>query len=1012
MERHFKIAGEWPESVPEVGGLPLKRLPWYWDFDSGYACTLRRQAPEAWRGATALRRLLAHRRTTAGVGGTLQVRANAAVVGVPRRGGALTTLPLFGGAGDAMVATPDLALAANWHPADTSVLDDIGAVLAPGMYNVSSRLLAVVRASDEPLVPPSSPPGTFGYLAVAFGGVGSLALNAAAAAARGLPAHMTWEAPLAGSDAGTAGGSGRAMAAALAATPMRHAAWVAWYAEDTTAVVPARPGAPPPLVALYALTGIPSASPASATRLPDGVGVGVAFQQLASHPSLAGVALGYFPVFPTFPREAAAVGITDALTQLRGIDAAVVAAAAAVGYKAHAANHWLRSKTGPPADGRLQMGPPPPISYQLLVNDMSGVPGSNPRTDIVWLNTPTHTAPGVLFDPESVEELYDDPELGVGWLSTAIVFEPPPLPTPAAAAEPQEMAAALRVCVAAAQLEVGVVMTRAEADEEADASAVPPTTAAAMATMVRLLATAPPAMFTTAGDLPPGQSIALAFPGGGLTFPPPPGVTDMAAYLAPLLTACAPASFGRGTEAVLDAAVRRALALDAPTVATDWHPDADGVCAAVQRALGAAMPPLRPVLGKVNVYGPGDFFAAHADTLRMDTMVGTLVVCLPTPHAGGDLVLCHAGTEVRTHWGPGAGAGRTQWVAFYSDVEHEVTPVTAGYRVTLTYDLYADTSRPAVPATELEYGPGGQLAVVPRALPATAVRSCPVADAAEAAVTNPAALPHGGYLGIFLSHAYPISAVGCVDDKLLKGADAVVWRALRDAGCAPALHQVHTYTRTMPPATVAPNDLWVYRVWNRATNGWGGDDSDAAAAAAALALGDAGGGAGPHEMATAAPSEASQYVLRTFMPYAVHSGGDGAEPPWETSSEFPAGTSSVQLGVLWLNNPSSAFVGGTFDHVRVYRAASASVISTTHMHTHTHTVQIMGNWPSEMELYYTSVAILVRRGPRGDTAWLRRAHAVALHAANAAARNRYFGGGAAAGAGVEPRVEVVVTVAE
>ena len=29
-----------------------------------------------------------------------------------------------------------------------------------------------------------------------------------------------------------------------------------------------------------------------------------------------------------------------------------------------------------------------------------------------------------------------------------------------------------------------------------------------------------------------------------------------------------------------------------------------------------------------------------------------------------------------------------QWAAFYSDCEHEVLPVTSGYRVTLTYNLY------------------------------------------------------------------------------------------------------------------------------------------------------------------------------------------------------------------------------------------------------------------------------------------------------------------------------------
>ena len=35
-----------------------------------------------------------------------------------------------------------------------------------------------------------------------------------------------------------------------------------------------------------------------------------------------------------------------------------------------------------------------------------------------------------------------------------------------------------------------------------------------------------------------------------------------------------------------------------------------------------------------------------------------------------------------------------QWAAFYSDCEHEVLPVTSGYRVTLTYNLYLNKTDP------------------------------------------------------------------------------------------------------------------------------------------------------------------------------------------------------------------------------------------------------------------------------------------------------------------------------
>jgi predicted 2-oxoglutarate/Fe(II)-dependent dioxygenase YbiX len=62
-------------------------------------------------------------------------------------------------------------------------------------------------------------------------------------------------------------------------------------------------------------------------------------------------------------------------------------------------------------------------------------------------------------------------------------------------------------------------------------------------------------------------------------------------------------------------------------------------------------------------------------------MFGTLVVHLPSDFKGGDLVVRHNGQEHTfgtRQLGPGA-AGLS-YVAFYADCEHEVKPVTKGYR--------------------------------------------------------------------------------------------------------------------------------------------------------------------------------------------------------------------------------------------------------------------------------------------------------------------------------------------
>lgn len=65
------------------------------------------------------------------------------------------------------------------------------------------------------------------------------------------------------------------------------------------------------------------------------------------------------------------------------------------------------------------------------------------------------------------------------------------------------------------------------------------------------------------------------------------------------------------------------------------------------------------------------------------------MVCLPSVHEGGQPLLRHEGREIVFNWSGERGRNAIQWAAFYSDCEHEVLEVTAGHRLTLTYNLYA-----------------------------------------------------------------------------------------------------------------------------------------------------------------------------------------------------------------------------------------------------------------------------------------------------------------------------------
>jgi hypothetical protein len=82
-------------------------------------------------------------------------------------------------------------------------------------------------------------------------------------------------------------------------------------------------------------------------------------------------------------------------------------------------------------------------------------------------------------------------------------------------------------------------------------------------------------------------------------------------------------------------------------------------------------------------------------------MFGSLVIALPTKHTGGVLQLRHD-DETFNHDCSNKfslSPPSLEWVAFYSDVEHEVSKVKHGHRVTLTYNLYfVDVAHtPAIP---------------------------------------------------------------------------------------------------------------------------------------------------------------------------------------------------------------------------------------------------------------------------------------------------------------------------
>ena len=157
---------------------------------------------------------------------------------------------------------------------------------------------------------------------------------------------------------------------------------------------------------------------------------------------------------------------------------------------------------------------------------------------------------------------------------------------------------------------------------------------------------------------------------------------------AKLIAAARPAPFGVRDETRHDERVRSTWEIPADQVAVGAAFDRAlaSKLATIGRRLGlAGGGALRPVLDKLLVYGPGQFFAPHQDSERGDGMLATLVVVLPSRRAGGRLVVSHKGK--RRIFDAASDAGALRLVAFYADCRHEIQRVTRGYRISLTYHL-------------------------------------------------------------------------------------------------------------------------------------------------------------------------------------------------------------------------------------------------------------------------------------------------------------------------------------
>lgn len=295
--------------------------------------------------------------------------------------------------------------------------------------------------------------------------------------------------------------------------------------------------------------------------------------------------------------------------------------------------------------------------------------------------------------------------------------------------------------------------------------------------IVELLADiAPPGAFAVQRTAP-AEALRIEVEGvGPLELPVPPRTA------AKLRDVAKPARYGLRDRTVLDRSVRNSWEIARRRIRIDqrrWNavliPLLDDIRAGLGLAEGVE---LKAELHNMLLYERGQFFRSHQDSEKSDSMIGTLVVSLPSAFRGGEMTVEQYG-EVMAFRG-----SRTalQLVAFYADCRHEIRPVTSGTRVVLTYNLLAKgVARAMAPRVEQ-----GTLEALTGALQRHFATPLPQRFGGDAAPPD--------RLVYLLDHEYTARGLRW---ELLKGADAARAAALRTAaerlGCELFLAQADVH---------------------------------------------------------------------------------------------------------------------------------------------------------------------------------------------------------------------------
>jgi len=198
---------------------------------------------------------------------------------------------------------------------------------------------------------------------------------------------------------------------------------------------------------------------------------------------------------------------------------------------------------------------------------------------------------------------------------------------------------------------------------------------------------------------------AFQFPGlevngvGEIAYP----VNEMQAKA--LIQVAQKAPFGKGSGTFVDTTVRSTKEIDASQLTFSgnrWSAFLDKIISNIKPDLGLEDYSISAHLYKMLIYEKGDFFLPHKDSEKEKGMFGTLVISLPAKHTGGELVVSFEGLNEVADFADDSGDYKISYAAFYADCDHEIKPITSGYRICLLYNLVQQKSGKNIQLTSVE----------------------------------------------------------------------------------------------------------------------------------------------------------------------------------------------------------------------------------------------------------------------------------------------------------------------